>query len=86
MLSEFNVPQAEIDQKKCSISLGGPQGCMHKFFQGGANLGYGQKRGGRKLMWGATPYTCWGGGARMAQGGANAPPRPPLNTALAPIF
>ena len=85
MLSEFNVPQAEIDPKKCSISLGGPQGCMQKFFQGGANLGYGQKRGGGSLC-GVLHPTLAGGEGREWHKGANAPPRPPLNTALAPIF
>ena len=47
---------------------------------GGRNLGYGQKRGGgQKLMWGATPYTYWGGGGwRMTQRGENAPPCLPL--------
>ena len=50
------------------------QGCIQKFCQGGANLGYGKKRGGRKLTivlceaqggggggGGATPYTCYAG-------------------------
>ena len=46
------------------------QGCMQKFFQGGANLGYGQKRGG-------------GGGREvlhptLARGGKYPSPRPPL--------
>ena len=55
---------------------------MQKFFQGGANLGYGQKGGGGG---GAEAYVrCYTlhllGEARMTQGVANAPP--PLNTAL----
>ena len=57
---------------------------MQKFFQGGANLGYGQKRGGLCEVLHPTLAR----GARMTQGGggANAPPRPPLNTALACIL
>ena len=46
------------------------QGCIQKFRQGGANLGYGQK--------GGAPGESSGGIVRcMTQGGANAP-RPPL--------
>ena len=44
---------------------------MQKFCQGG---------GGANLGYGACLHLL--GGARMTQGGANAPPRPPLNTAL----
>ena len=53
---------------------------MQKFFQGGgggANLGYGQKRGGRSLC-GVLHPTLAGGGGRMTQkgGGGNALPPP----------
>ena len=54
------------------------QGCIQKFRQGGANLGYGQK--------GGAPGESSGGIVRcMTQGGANAPRPPPLNTALCVI-
>ena len=57
------------------------QGCMQKFSQGGANLGYGQKRGGGSFCEVLHATLARGG---MTQGGANAPPSPPppLNTAL----
>ena len=45
---------------------------MQKFFQGGKNLGYEQKRGGGSLYEVLHPTLAGGGG-----GGANAPPRPP---------
>ena len=47
---------------------------MQEFFQGGgANLGYGQKRGGVEAY--VRCYTLHLlGGARMTQGGGNAPP------------
>ena len=56
-----------------------PQGCMQKFFQGGANLGYGQRGGGG----GAEAYVgCYTlhllGGERMTQGGGKCPSPPPL--------
>ena len=62
---------------------GSSQGCIQKFRQGGANLGYGQKRGGRRVEAQWYHVRCYTlGGARMTQGG-RMPPHPPLNTALA---
>ena len=66
---------------------------MQKFFQGGANLGYRQKRGGGGGSLCEVLHPTLARGVRITQGGgggggANAPPRPsppPLNTALQAI-
>ena len=54
------------------------QGCMQKFFQGGANLGYGQKRGAEAYVGYYTLHLLGGGGGgeNDTRGGENAPPRP----------
>ena len=55
-----------------------PRAAYRNFAKGGANLGYGQKRGG--APGGSSVVSCEvlhsRGGARMTQGGANAPPPP----------
>ena len=60
------------------------QGCIQKFCRGGANLGYGQKRGGG-APGGSSIVSCEvlhsRGGENDTRGGANAP-APPLNTTL----
>ena len=85
LLSVFSKVECEKDYTFSSkppgmIDSSHLQGCMQKFFQGGANLGYGQKRGAEAYVRWYTLHLL--GGARMTQGGANAPPHPPLNAAL----
>ena len=55
------------------------QSCIQDFFQGGANLEYVKKRGGEavrccRAATGGWVYLEIQGGARITQGGANAPP------------
>ena len=62
------------------------QSCIQDFCQGGANLEYVKKRGGEavrscRAAAGGWVYLEIQGGARITQGGANAPPAP-LNTPL----
>ena len=62
------------------------QGCIQKFCRGGANLGYGQKRGG--APGGSSIVSCKvlhsRGGENDTRGG-RMPLPPPLNTALMSI-
>ena len=56
---------------------------MQKFFQGGANLGYGKKRGGMEAYVRCyTLHLLGGGGGENDTRGGKCPSRPPLNTAL----
>ena len=62
------------------------QGCIQGFCQRGANLEYVKKRGGEavrscRAAAGGVGVSGNSRGARITQGGANAPP-PPLNTPL----
>ena len=52
------------------------QGCMQIFFQGGGKFGVRTKEGGGSLCKVLHP-TLARRGAKMTQGGANAPPPPP---------
>ena len=57
------------------------QGCIQKFCQGEANLGYGQKRGGGGSLCGVLHPTL-AGGENDTRGGKCPSPPPPLKYSL----